>query len=223
MRKQRLTCVCVVVFSRIDRWCRDHAQGPEPLEARAQGAVPRAFEQFPRQDEARRRLHHRVFPSGEVQYLHPKDGVYPEKVNKGRVGANQNMRSIGKNTNPAKIKLKRQQHLRRHRVNRLASRRRRSRLAPLPRRTRRTRAVRSKISLTLATTIAVHQNPSIRRCRLSLSLSLPSPRGVDRPARSLDRSTRDFSRFIQESIRDGSRLVTNGTSMYIYVYTQNQY
>jgi len=39
-----------------------------------------------------------------VQYLHPKDGVYPEKVNKGRVGANQNMRSIGKNTNPASIK-----------------------------------------------------------------------------------------------------------------------
>jgi photosystem I subunit 2 len=29
---------------------------------------------------------YRVFPSGEVQYLHPKDGVYPEKVNKGRVG-----------------------------------------------------------------------------------------------------------------------------------------
>ena len=47
---------------------------------------------------------YRVFPSGEVQYLHPKDGVYPEKVNKGRVGANQNLRSIGKNTNPAKIK-----------------------------------------------------------------------------------------------------------------------
>eukprot|EP00958_Prasinococcus_capsulatus_P012848 scaffold1298_cov382-Prasinococcus_capsulatus_cf.AAC.26 len=38
---------------------------------------------------------YRVYPSGEVQYLHPKDGVYPEKVNKGRVGANQNMRSIG--------------------------------------------------------------------------------------------------------------------------------
>jgi len=47
---------------------------------------------------------YRVFPSGEVQYLHPKDGVYPEKVNKGRVGVNNNMRSIGKNTNPAKIK-----------------------------------------------------------------------------------------------------------------------
>ena len=65
--------------------------------------MPRAFEQFP----AKMKLDgciYRVFPSGEVQYLHPKDGVYPEKVNKGRVGANQNMRSIGKNTNPAKIK-----------------------------------------------------------------------------------------------------------------------
>ena len=47
---------------------------------------------------------YRVFPSGEVQYLHPKGGVYPEKVNKGRVGANNNMRSIGKNANPASIK-----------------------------------------------------------------------------------------------------------------------
>jgi len=47
---------------------------------------------------------YRVFPSGEVQYLHPKDGVYPEKVNKGRVGVNNNMRSIGKNANPASIK-----------------------------------------------------------------------------------------------------------------------
>ncbi|CAG9461779.1 unnamed protein product [Pedinophyceae sp. YPF-701] len=47
---------------------------------------------------------HRVFPNGEVQYLHPKDGVYPEKVNKGRTGANQNARRIGQNTNPAAIK-----------------------------------------------------------------------------------------------------------------------
>ena len=47
---------------------------------------------------------YRVFPSGEVQYLHPKDGVYPEKVNKGREGVNNNMRSIGKNANPASIK-----------------------------------------------------------------------------------------------------------------------
>ena len=47
---------------------------------------------------------YRVYPSGEVQYLHPKDGVYPEKVNKGRTGANQNMRSIGKNANPAEAR-----------------------------------------------------------------------------------------------------------------------
>ena len=47
---------------------------------------------------------YRVFPSGEVQYLHPKDGVYPEKVNKGRVGVNNNPRSIGKNVNPAQAR-----------------------------------------------------------------------------------------------------------------------
>ena len=37
---------------------------------------------------------YRVFPNGEVQYLHPKDGVYPEKVNAGRKGVGQNLRSI---------------------------------------------------------------------------------------------------------------------------------
>lgn len=47
---------------------------------------------------------YRVYPSGEVQYLHPKDGVYSEKVNKGRVGVNNNMRSIGQNANPASLK-----------------------------------------------------------------------------------------------------------------------
>merc|ERR1712110_579551 len=47
---------------------------------------------------------YRVFPNGEVQYLHPADGVYPEKVNKGRKGANQHMRRIGQNTQPAKVK-----------------------------------------------------------------------------------------------------------------------
>lgn len=47
---------------------------------------------------------YRVFPNGEVQYLHPKDGVYPEKVNAGRAGANQNLRRIGENANPAQIK-----------------------------------------------------------------------------------------------------------------------
>ncbi|PIN17111.1 hypothetical protein CDL12_10218 [Handroanthus impetiginosus] len=47
---------------------------------------------------------YRVFPNGEVQYLHPKDGVYPEKVNPGRNGVGLNMRSIGKNVNPIEVK-----------------------------------------------------------------------------------------------------------------------
>uniref|UniRef100_A0A7S4X4Y3 Photosystem I reaction center subunit II, chloroplastic n=1 Tax=Mesostigma viride TaxID=41882 RepID=A0A7S4X4Y3_MESVI len=47
---------------------------------------------------------YRVFPSGEVQYLHPKDGVYPEKVNAGRTQVGGNMRSIGANPNPAQVK-----------------------------------------------------------------------------------------------------------------------
>ncbi|KAG9456438.1 hypothetical protein H6P81_000946 [Aristolochia fimbriata] len=47
---------------------------------------------------------YRVFPNGEVQYLHPKDGVYPEKVNKGRQGVGQNFRSIGKNASPIEVK-----------------------------------------------------------------------------------------------------------------------
>merc|ERR1719331_1177659 len=47
---------------------------------------------------------YRVFPNGEVQYLHPKDGVYPEKVNAGREQSNGNMRRIGQNGQPAAIK-----------------------------------------------------------------------------------------------------------------------
>lgn len=47
---------------------------------------------------------YRVFPSGEIQYLHPKDGVYPEKVNAGREGSNVNLRRIGQNVNPSKVK-----------------------------------------------------------------------------------------------------------------------
>ncbi|KAB1214204.1 Photosystem I reaction center subunit II, chloroplastic [Morella rubra] len=47
---------------------------------------------------------YRVFPNGEVQYLHPKDGVYPEKVNPGRQGVGVNFRSIGKNANPIEVK-----------------------------------------------------------------------------------------------------------------------
>jgi len=47
---------------------------------------------------------YRIFPSGEVQYLHPKDGVFPEKVNEGRESVNSRNFSIGKNPNPATIK-----------------------------------------------------------------------------------------------------------------------
>ncbi|KAI9115137.1 hypothetical protein K1719_014150 [Acacia pycnantha] len=47
---------------------------------------------------------YRVFPNGEVQYLHPKDGVYPEKVNPGRQGVGVNYRSIGKNVSPIEVK-----------------------------------------------------------------------------------------------------------------------
>ena len=46
---------------------------------------------------------YRVFPDGEVQYLHPKDGVYPEKVNQGRQAVGANDRSIGKNPNPVTV------------------------------------------------------------------------------------------------------------------------
>ena len=47
---------------------------------------------------------YRIFPSGEVQYLHPKDGVFPEKVNLGRVAANSRPFSIGKNPEPVSVK-----------------------------------------------------------------------------------------------------------------------
>nr|YP_009511695.1 photosystem I reaction center subunit II [Melanthalia intermedia]AXI97572.1 photosystem I reaction center subunit II [Melanthalia intermedia] len=43
---------------------------------------------------------YRIFPNGEVQYLHPKDGVFPEKSNSGRVGVGNIEHSIGKNANP---------------------------------------------------------------------------------------------------------------------------
>ena len=47
---------------------------------------------------------YRVFPNGETQYLHPADGVFPEKVNEGRVFAGKVDRKIGDNPNPAKLK-----------------------------------------------------------------------------------------------------------------------
>jgi len=47
---------------------------------------------------------YRIFPNSEVQYLHPKDGVFPEKLNEGRVGVGNVMHSIGKNEQPVNVK-----------------------------------------------------------------------------------------------------------------------
>ena len=46
----------------------------------------------------------RLLPSGEIQFIHPKDGVFPEKVNEGRVAVGKREFSIGKNPNPASLK-----------------------------------------------------------------------------------------------------------------------
>ncbi len=47
---------------------------------------------------------YRVFPDGEIVLLHPKDGVFPEKVNEGREIVNSVPRSIGENPNPITVK-----------------------------------------------------------------------------------------------------------------------
>ena len=47
---------------------------------------------------------YRVFPNGETEYLHPKDGVFPEKVNEGRPYAGKNDRNIGSNPEPSSLK-----------------------------------------------------------------------------------------------------------------------
>ena len=47
---------------------------------------------------------YRVYPSGEIQYLHPADGVFPEKVNEGREAVGRNNRLIGQNPEPATVK-----------------------------------------------------------------------------------------------------------------------
>ena len=47
---------------------------------------------------------YRIFPSGETQYLHPADGVFPEKVNEGREYNGKKDRSIGQNPQPATVK-----------------------------------------------------------------------------------------------------------------------
>ncbi|MBC6422032.1 MAG: photosystem I reaction center subunit II [Hormoscilla sp. GM102CHS1] len=47
---------------------------------------------------------YRVFPNGETQFLHPADGVFPEKVNKGREYNGKIDRNIGSNPEPATLK-----------------------------------------------------------------------------------------------------------------------
>nr|YP_009295758.1 photosystem I subunit II [Schimmelmannia schousboei]AOM64693.1 photosystem I subunit II [Schimmelmannia schousboei] len=47
---------------------------------------------------------YRIFPNGEVQYLHPKDGVFPEKANPGRASVGNIQHCIGKNDNPVNKK-----------------------------------------------------------------------------------------------------------------------
>ncbi|PSN16813.1 Photosystem I reaction center subunit II [filamentous cyanobacterium CCT1] len=47
---------------------------------------------------------YRVYATGETQYLHPADGVFPEKVNEGRGSVNAIGRNIGANPDPATIK-----------------------------------------------------------------------------------------------------------------------
>ena len=47
---------------------------------------------------------YRVLPSGETTYLHPADGVVPEKVNEGRGYSGKKERRIGENPDPATIK-----------------------------------------------------------------------------------------------------------------------
>jgi photosystem I subunit 2 len=46
----------------------------------------------------------RLFPGGEIQFIHPKDGVFPEKVNEGRISVGKKDFSIGKTPNPASLK-----------------------------------------------------------------------------------------------------------------------
>lgn len=47
---------------------------------------------------------YRIYPSGEIQFIHPADGVYSEKVNAGRPYVGKKDRRIGENPDPAKLK-----------------------------------------------------------------------------------------------------------------------
>ena len=47
---------------------------------------------------------YRIYPGGDIEFLHPKDGVFPEKVNEGRIAVNNNPRRIGENPDPVSVK-----------------------------------------------------------------------------------------------------------------------
>lgn len=47
---------------------------------------------------------YRIYPNGEIQYIHPADGVFPEKVNPGREKVRYVDRKIGNNPSPAQLK-----------------------------------------------------------------------------------------------------------------------
>jgi photosystem I subunit 2 len=47
---------------------------------------------------------YRILPSGETTFIHPADGVFPEKVNPGRGKVGFLPRRIGQNPSPAQLK-----------------------------------------------------------------------------------------------------------------------
>ncbi|MGB3788872.1 MAG: photosystem I reaction center subunit II PsaD [Phormidesmis sp.] len=47
---------------------------------------------------------YRILPNGETTFIHPADGVFPEKVNEGRGYSGKKDRRIGENPNPAAVK-----------------------------------------------------------------------------------------------------------------------
>ncbi|WP_193193650.1 photosystem I reaction center subunit II PsaD [Nostoc sp. MG11] len=47
---------------------------------------------------------YRILPNGETTFIHPADGVFPEKVNEGREKVRYVDRRIGENPSPVKLK-----------------------------------------------------------------------------------------------------------------------
>ncbi|HLP87662.1 MAG TPA: photosystem I reaction center subunit II PsaD [Nostocaceae cyanobacterium] len=47
---------------------------------------------------------YRILPNGETTFIHPADGVFPEKVNQGREKVRHVPRRIGQNPSPAQLK-----------------------------------------------------------------------------------------------------------------------